>query len=367
MEQKNSTVKWFVIAAAGFGAIVIALSVLMRGGAGGEQGDAYKVGVLLPLTGDAAAYGEPGRNVLMLAASQINDAGGIDGKKIELVIEDAKCKGTDAASAMQKLVNIDKVQVVIGGFCSSESLAAAPVAESNKVALFSPGSSSPDLTNASAFFTRNYPSDASQGKVLAEIAYGKKNWRTVAFIQEQLDYPLGIFKAFSSRFEELGGTIIKEEFATGNTDFRSQLAKLKSQNPDALFVDTQTPAATERILKQTRDMQIALPILLVDVAIGDPKLVADNADILDGALGAEFGVDLGNPKYQALVALYKAKYASDVPYPSYAQTEYDAVFMVRDAIAAVGYDGTKIAQWLRSVKDWEGASARLRSEATGTE
>ena len=106
--------------------------------------DPTKIGFIGPLTGDAAVYGELLRNVIQLAVNEINAAGGIGGRQIEMIYEDGKCNGKDGANAMQKLVNVDQVKIVIGGFCSSESLAAAPIAMNNKVLLFSPGSSSPE-------------------------------------------------------------------------------------------------------------------------------------------------------------------------------------------------------------------------------
>src|SRR5438309_1367757 len=88
-----------------------------------------KIGFIGPLTGDGAVYGEPYRNMVVMAVEEINKAGGVDGKSIEVVYEDGKCNGKDGANAAQKLVNVDKVQVIIGGVCSSETLAAVPVAE----------------------------------------------------------------------------------------------------------------------------------------------------------------------------------------------------------------------------------------------
>ncbi|MBI4167751.1 MAG: ABC transporter substrate-binding protein, partial [Candidatus Aenigmarchaeota archaeon] len=209
-----------------------------------------KIGFLGPLTGDAAVYGLPAQNMVALAAEEINAQGGI---VMEIIYEDGKCNGKDGATSMQKLVNVDKVKVVLGGFCSSETLGAEPIATQNKVFLFSLGASSPALTGKSKFFARDYPSDATQGKVLAEVS-DSRGWKKVAFIQEQLDYPLGIYNAFKVNFEGLGGTTVKEEFATGTTDFRSILIKLKAENPDALFVDTQTPAAADRIFKQLQEL-----------------------------------------------------------------------------------------------------------------
>lgn len=353
-----------IIAIVVLGLIVWAISAI-SGNEKVAEANSYKIGFISPLSGDAAIYGEPGRNVVALAVEEINNAGGINGKQLEVIYEDGKCNGKDGASAMQKLVNTDKVEVVIGGFCSSESLAAAPIAESSKVALISPGSSSPDLTGKSPYFFRNYPSDASQGSVLAEVAFNNKKWKKVAFIQEQLDYPLGIYKAFEARFTELGGQVTKEEFAPEATDFRSQLSKIKAQNPDALFIDTQAPAATERILKQMQELKWKPNLIVSDVVPGDPKTVENNKAALEGALAAEFGTDPNNLVFQHLLTAYKEKYGHDLPYQSYGQTEYDAVFMVADAIMSVGYDGEKIAQWSRTVKDWQGASGNITILPTG--
>ena len=345
--------------------LVVVLGAYYFMAKGPSETGPIKIGLIGPLTGDAAVYGEVLRDVVGLAAEEINAAGGINGRQLEVVYEDGKCSGTSAASAMQKLVNVDKVKIVIGGFCSSESLAAVPIATQNKVFLFSPGSSSPDLTNVSKYFARNYPSDASQGSVLAGVAYNQKNWRKVAFIQEQLDYPLGIFKAFSAEFEKMGGKIVKEEFATNVTDFRSQLTKLKAENPDALFIDTQTPAAADRILKQLQDLKWRPALLVSDATSGDSATVKKDASILEGALAAEFGVDPANQKYQHHLQAYKEKYGKDANFTSYTQTVYDSVYMIRDAVFAVGYDGTKVANWVRSAKDWPGASGLVTIKADG--
>lgn len=350
----NKKLTWGVVAII----IVVVGYNLLQSKSTPATGEPITIGVMTALTGDAAAYGEPARNILLIAQDEINNSGGIGGKPMHLIIEDSKCSGVGAVNAAQKLINVDKVKVIIGGFCSSESLAAVPLATQAKVALFSPGSSSPDLTNSSPYFFRNYPSDASQGRVLAEAAYAK-GWKKVAFIQESLDYPLGIYKVFKSTFEGLGGVIVREEFPTTATDFRSQITKLRAQNPDALFIDTQTPAVGARIFKQMQDLQWKPAMLISDSISGDTTVVADNAAFLEGTLAAEFGTDPNNLKFQHLLSVYKEKYGVDVPYQSYAQTEYDAVYMVRDAIASVGNDGTAVAAWARSVKDWKGASGTV--------
>lgn len=324
-----------------------------------------KLGMIAPLTGDAAVYGETFRNVTELAVEEINKSGGINGQPIQAIYEDGKCNGKDAASAMQKLVSVDAVQVVIGGFCSGESLAAVPIATQARVALLSPGSSSPDLTNISKYFARNYPSDASQGVVVAEAAYNKKAFRKVGIMQEQTPYAQGLFKVFNEKFTSLGGSIVKEEFPSTVTDFRSQLTKMREANLEAVFLDTQTPAVSSRILKQMQDMNWKPQLIIADATIGDPATLTANAAILEGAIGAEFGVDLNNPKSQHLVSAYKEKYGKDPNYQSYIQTMYDAVYMYKDAITSVGYNGEKVAGYLRSVSNWNGASGSVTIGADG--
>ncbi len=348
--------------------ILIIIGIAVWGGHGGAKqasAEPIKIGVIGPFTGDAAVYGEPFRNMAQIAADEINAAGGVNGQQIQFVFEDGKCAGPDGANAAQKLVNVDKVQAIIGGFCSSETLSAVPVAETGKVVVFSPGATSPDLTGKSPYFFRDYPSDASQGKVLAEVSFNTKKWKKVAFIQEQLDYPLGIYKAFDSAFTALGGSTVKEEFQTSVTDFRSILSKLKAQNPDALFIDTQTPAAAERIVKQVTELGWKAPLLLSDAVIGDPATIQNNKVAFEGALGAEFGIDPSNTKFQHMLESYKAKYNTDAPYQSYMQTVYDSVYIIADGIKAVGYNGEKLAAWSRTIKDWPGASGMVTIGADG--
>lgn len=325
-----------------------------------------KIGFMGPLSGDFAAYGEPMRNIVDIAISEINAAGGVNGAQLIPIYEDTKCNDKDATTAAQKLVSVDGVKVIIGGFCSSESLAGIPVVEVAQVALFSPASSSSDLTGKSRFFSRNYPNDATQGKVLANAAYTIKKWKNVVMIQEQTEYPLGIYNAFSSDFEQLSGKkVTREEFPSTATDFRSMLSKLKALKPDAIFVNAQTPAAASRILKQIADLKWKTGIIINDVVAGDLNVIHENKIILEGALAAEFGVDATNPKFQAMAAAYKAKYGVDVPYQNYAQTEYDAVYIIRDALMAVGNDGVKIADWLKTVTSWQGASGSVTIGADG--
>ncbi|MCG2694680.1 ABC transporter substrate-binding protein [Candidatus Parcubacteria bacterium] len=356
----NNTIKWII-------GIIIVVAIVWFGFLNKSEpkqisNEPIKIGMIAPLTGDAASYGEPMRNVVQIAVDEINGAGGINGRNIELIAEDGKCVGADSVSAMNKLVNIDKVQVVIGGFCSGESLSAEPIATLNKVLLISGGSSSPDLTNKSFYFVRDYPSDATQGEVLAKNANGR-NMKTIAFIQEQTDYSIGLFNSFSDNFN---GKIIKEEFPSSTSDFRTQITKLKASNPDALFIDVQTPAAGEKIIRQLKELGWNVSLFVSDVVIAYSPIIEGQKDILEGAVGAEFSVNLENSKFQHLLETYKKKFnVDDMPIYSYAQTMYDTVYLLKEGIEKVGYNGDKLAKWIRTIENWEGASGLITIKPDG--
>ncbi|MEK7579434.1 MAG: ABC transporter substrate-binding protein [Patescibacteria group bacterium] len=324
-----------------------------------------KIGFISPLTGDAAVYGEPARNTVELAVEEINAAGGINGQQIQLVYEDDECTGPTAVSAVQKLVDVDKVQIILGSMCSGATIPSVPIAAKSGVTIFSFGASSPDLTGISKFFARDYPSDATQGKVLAELA-NKQGWQTVAVIQEQTEYATGLYGAFDESFKLLGGKTLNEAFPTNTSDFRSILTKLKDQNPDALFLSVQTAASGERILKQLGELNWKPKLLLSDSFAGDSVTIKNNAVSLEGAYAAEFIPDLSNLKLQNLVTSYTTKYnVEEVPYLGYMATTYDAVYLVRDGLIAGGNDGEKFAEWIRTVKGWQGASGVVTMEESG--
>ncbi len=344
--------------------LVIVIVGLIISRADRSAADEYKVGFIIPLSGDGLVYGEPLRNTAQLAVDEINAAGGIDGKLIVPIFEDGKCNGTAGANAAQKLINVDKVKVIIGGVCSNETLSALPIAESGKVALISPSASTPDLSGKSAYFFRVYPSANAQGRLLANHAYdqGKRN---VAFISEQDDFTKGIQNAFAEAFDAKGGNIIEETFLPGTKDFKTQLSKLKAQNPDVLFINPLNPGTGDIIIRQLAVMGWKPQIIINDPITGDLPTIQKNKAMLEGAWTSEFTVDASNSKYANLVTGYKAKYGKEISFQTFAQTMYDSVYVVRDGIDAVGYNGAKISKWGRSIKDWQGASGSITIDSNG--
>lgn len=329
-----------------------------------ETGDTYKVGALLPLSGDGATYGIPVQRVAKHAVETVNKAGGVKGKKLEFVFEDGGCNPDTANRAIQKLVSIDKVKVVYGGFCSSETLAAAPVVEQNKVVLLSPGSSSPDITTAGDYVFRNYPSDSTQGKVLAEYA-ASKGFKKVGVIAEQQPYTLGIQKVFEAEFKKTGGEVLVETYLSDASDFRTQILKLKAEKVDAYFVDPQTPPKGELLFKQMEEAGVKGPFIANDVVLGFTDLITKYKSLLEGAVGAEATYDRQNADMLALQKWYKEEYKEELPYLTYMATSYDAVMLLKEAIESAGYDADGIKKHLYGIKDRKGLSGSLTIDANG--
>ncbi len=359
---------WIVVLAV----VVIAGLAIFGGGADKEgglalfgRGETVRIGVLLPLTGDAASYGESENRAIEIAMEEVNAAGGIAGKNLEFVIEDGKCEPAAAGTAAQKLVNVDKVKVVVGGACSGETLAAAEITEPAKVILISPSASSPKVTTAGDFVFRTYPSDALAGKIAATYAAQELKTKKAAVFTELTDYAQGLREVFKTTFAAAGGEIVADEtYTTGAADFKTQVLKIKSAKPDAVYVAPQTLTPGVNIVKQLKENGVKAQIMTAEVLL-DRQAVKDNKDVLEGVIGVEPAVDWdNNPKANAFREAHRAKFGGADP-GSFAANAYDAVHLVAEAIAGSGLDTEKIRDFLYGVKDWDGAVGKLTMDANG--
>ncbi len=332
---------------------------------GGSSGSKTIVlGALGPLTGDGASYGIDMQHSADLAVKDINAAWAEEGMTLELQWENGACNGKDAATATQKLVDVDGAQVILGGFCSGETLAAAPITEAAKVVLFSPGSSSPDVTSAGAYVYRDWPSDSFQGTKLADFA-NDEGWTTVAMISEETDYAKGISGAFQSRLTELGGSTTEETFLTEDTDFKTQITKLKATNPDVWFVNPQTPVKADVLFKQMKDLGVEGPFLLNDVAGTSTDLLTNYKDYLEGSYTATLYIDEDSEEVKDFAADYEAAYGSAPNYLGYDLTTYDAVWILAEAAASVGNNGEAVKAYLDSFSGYDGLSGHIDFDSNG--
>lgn len=323
------------------------------------------LGAMTPLSGEAIVYGEPLQRATNMAVEEINAAGGVDGHPIQLIWEDSKCTPQDGTTAAQKLVEVDKVKFIIGTGCSGETLAAAEITEPAGVLLFSAAASSPDVTNAGDFVFRTYPSDGVGGQVLATYLYNELGKRRLAIVSELTDFAQGLRKTMHSTFESLGGAVVASEtYATGDTDFRTQLLKIKATSADAVYIVPQTPVSGNLVLKQLRENNVVGQVLVADPMLGKDDIAA-NAALYTSVYSATPELDPSRPVTQRYLTNYKTKYGKDPEFPAYQASSYDQVYMLKEAFETVGTDPAAVRDWLYKVKDWPGAIGDITIDANG--
>jgi len=249
---------------------------------GRTRDNTITIGAVLPLTGGSAQWGIPPRDAALLAVAEVNAKGGIKGKQIALEIEDDKCEPASGVAAAQKLLASRRPIALLGAVCSSVTLAIAPIAESNKLVLISPASTSPLLTNAGDNIFRVIPTDALRGKVFAEYVYSH-GYRRVSCLYINNDGGLGNQKTFSESFQKLGGQIISlDAYAQDTRNVRTQLTKIRAAKPDAVLV-VSYPDDTPIVLRQAAELKLGLPLFFQTEALDDPAVIQRAGGAAEGA------------------------------------------------------------------------------------
>lgn len=280
--------------------------------------ESVKVGLMLPLSGDAASYGTSVQRGVELALQEM------EADHIELVTQDSRCEAKEAVNAVNQLVNSEQVVAIIGELCSGATLAAAPVAEEAAVVMVSPASTAPTVTEAGDFVFRTIASDARQGDFAARYV-AEQGLSKLAVIAINDDYGQGFDSVLRDVFPQVGGEVVASEFfQKGDADMRTQLTKIKAANPDSLYIISNSPDAAVAILRQVKELD-------VDVAVyGSEGLKSD--DILAGAKEAAEGLRVSVPTEasQAFADAHMEAYG-EAPGPFSAQA-YDAITAISNAV-----------------------------------
>ena len=323
---------WCLRSCVVFGAALLALSAL---GCGGDD-DAYRIGVMESLTGAGETYGTVANQSKQMAADEINAAGGIDGRRLELVVEDSQCNAQSAITAYQKLTAVEGVKIILGTSCSGAMLGVAPLAEADGVILFSGLASNPDIAEAGDYIFRTQINDIEVG-----IATGNVLWadgvRTLATITEATDYAEGVRRTTVEQFERLGGSVVAaERFGPEVTDFRSQLTKLFSAGPEALHIAPQSEFSAGTIVKQARELGYTGPIYAETISVGATALeVAGSA--ADGMKAITADLDPENAKGREVLASFRERY-DYVTLPWHLGSAYDNVYIAAECLRQTGDD-----------------------------
>ena len=317
-----------------------------------NEQEAIKIGALLSLTGDIAEYGQRAKKGIDLAVEEINTEGGVKGQKINIIYEDTKGSPKDGVNGAQKLVLDKNIRMIIGTISSSVTLAVEPITTANKVILFSPAASNPKLSGISKYFFRNWTSDDLEAAVLADYTFGNLEIKDVAVIFVNNDYGLGLSSRFKQRFEELGGVIhTMETYPQNESDFKTQIAKVKTYNPSAIYLagyHREMAYAT----KQIREMGINCQIL-GDADYGVQELLEITGNTSEGAIFSIPSADFFD-KVTPFKQRFMDKYGSE---PSIFEANgYDTVYILCKAIESVGFNTDDISGYISSIKDYSGAS-----------
>ncbi|GHU88099.1 branched chain amino acid ABC transporter substrate-binding protein [Bacteroidia bacterium] len=230
---------------------VIAIGVFVWLNKNKDKQDEIKIGVILPLTGELANFGNTVLDGINMKLSETNDKN----YTIKLIVEDSKGQPNLSVNCFNKLIDIDKVNCIIGDLTSGATLAIAPESNKKQVVIISPTASTPALTKISPFFYRVYPSDLSDAKIAAYYCYDNFKAKNISIVYLNNDYSVGLKNEFSTSFSTLGGKINNVISYESNTkDFRTTISKLKMINDDVIYIIGH-PIGIANFLKQSKELQ----------------------------------------------------------------------------------------------------------------
>ncbi|MDR2211567.1 MAG: ABC transporter substrate-binding protein [Spirochaetaceae bacterium] len=297
------------------------------------ESDTVAIGAVFPLSGPVANYGTESRDGALLAIEEINAAGGLLGKQLTLIAEDDEGNAEKSLNAFTKLTTKDKVSFILGSSTSGATMSMTQQAQANKVILISPSATNVNVTNPGDYIFRACFIDPFQGVVGAEFSFNDLGSRRAAILYDGgADYNTDLAKSFEEHFKTLGGEVVANEaYQTGDVDFNAQITRIKSQNPDVVYLPNYYNDVALQA-KQLRALGITVPLVGGD---GWDTLI-DNAgeEALNGFWSAGFNADTTDPKGQAFVKNFLAKYKR--PASQFSALGYDTMMLVADGIKAAG-------------------------------
>src|SRR5215204_3664125 len=322
-------------------------------------GDKVRVGVFMSLTGTTANFGISSTNGIKLAADEVNAAGGINGKQVDILVQDYRSDASEAATIVTKFVTQDQVHAILGEVASSRSIAAAPIAQNAKIPMLTPSSTNPEVTKKGDYIFRSCFIDPVQGAAIAQFAARTLNAKRAAImVDRKNDYSTGLEKVINETFTRLGGQIVAtQSYQEGDQDFNAQLTSLKGSNPEVIFVPGYYNDVG-LIAKQARDKGITVPLVGGD-GWDSVQLYAIGGSALNGSyFSNHYSPYDTDPKVQKFVNDYKARYGA-VP-DALAATAYDAARIMFDAIKrSKSLSGTDIRDALAATKDFPGVTGTV--------
>jgi len=343
---------------------LLALAAALLLGSCAKQSETIKIGEYGSLTGKEATFGQSSHKGIIMAFEEINAAGGVLGKQLELLSEDNQTRPGESATVAKKLLTRDKVVALLGEVSSGRSLEAAPIAQSSKVPMIAPAATNPRVTEVGDYIFRVCFIDDFQGTAMANFALNDLKAKNVAIISSVSNaYSVGLAKYFRDTFEAAGGTIaVEQKYSEGDKDFRAQLTAVKAANVEAVFLPGYyTESAL--IVRQARELGINVPFLGGDGWESDKLLEIGGAALNGCFYSTHFSPENQDPKVAEFVQKFKARWNNETP-DAFAALGYDAALVLADAIKRAGTtDGPALRDALAATKDFPGASGRTTIDA----
>jgi branched-chain amino acid transport system substrate-binding protein len=324
-------------------------------GAGGESGPVV-VGYYGDLTGRTSNFGQSTKNGALMAVDEINKAGGINGRQIQILSEDDEGRPEKAATVVTKLIDQDRVIALVGEVASGNTLAAAPKAQAAKVPMISPSSTNPAVTQVGDYIFRVCFIDPFQGEVMAKFAANTLKAKKAAIMLDfNSPYSRGLTEFFESSFTKLGGQVVtKQSYTQGDRDYKGQLTSIRSLNPDVIYVPGYY-GEVGVIAKQAKQLGITQPLLGGD-GWDAPQLWELGGDALNGDfISNHYSVEDPSPAIQKFVGDFKSRY--NIAPDALAALGYDAMRVLADAIKRAGTtEGAKLRDAIAATKDFPGVT-----------
>jgi branched-chain amino acid transport system substrate-binding protein len=329
------------------------------GGTPGVTADTILIGEIGSLTGSEATFGISTRNAIELALREVNAAGGVKGRKIEIRVYDNQSKPEEAANAANRLINQDQVLLILGEVASSNSIAMAQKAQPAKVPMISNASTNPKVTEIGDYIFRVCFIDPFQGYVMAKFARENLRFTKVAVLRDLgAAYSQGLADVFERKFTEMGGKIVAQEtYTKGSTDFRSQLTAVKRAQPDGIYI----PGYYNDIgliARQARELGITAKLMGGDGWDSEKLFELGGAAVEGSYFSNHYSPDDPNPRIQKFIADYKAAFGG-VP-DSLAALGYDAAMVAVDAMKrAPSLDRAAVRDAIAATKNFPGVTGTI--------
>jgi|LSQX01.2.fsa_nt_gb branched-chain amino acid transport system substrate-binding protein len=307
--------------------LCIALCISIFTGCAKKESDTIKIGLIGPLTGEVAMYGTSVLKAVNLYVENYNEAGGLNGQKIEIISYDDKHDATESTNAYNKLVTSDEVVAIIGAVTSAPTIAVAQASVEDNIPMMTPTATHPDVTKFGNNMFRSCFLDPFQGSTMANFAKDELKATTAAVIYNNSDaYSTGLYESFIATAAEIGLTIVaKESYAGTDVDYKSQLTNIADKDPDVIFAPDYYNNLY-LVMSQAKEVGITSQFLGVDGADGILGIDGVDKTIVNGLYFANhYSTQDPSPLVQNFLTGYKAAYNED---PS--------------ALAALGYDGAML-------------------------